>query len=570
MFIIIAGEEAGPVSNKLGGVWNVIDAEARHMSSITDDEIIVVGPFFERIGQDWSPKNRVTRDHFPFSVSEDILKAAKSVGIPFVSGRVEVEGKCGEVVDGKKHYINYVLFNVEYNLTRSVEYDGKKMRLSDAVKAEAYKLVGLDSLRYESQSYGREYTHYLNLSYAVSEFARALNDAGETAMHCHEYPVFYAAARLEKLKVPVRTVVTFHATKVGRALGAEVFDRIRRNDPSLPAGIQEGFVELEKLARYADTVTFVSDKTRAEARLFYGVDGIVIRNGIDVCREAIDWKFKDDCLRRIRETLARKLKDVYGYEIEEESIVPVYTISRLELENKGYPDLLDSLVILDRILTNRINNGEIDDVKVVCMLITAIGRKDPSTLPEGFPVDLPDDILVGDELRLKKMVEERKLEIGRIGKRSVCALPYPQWVGRNDGGLGMTIDEIAAGCVAGVFPSRYEPFLLTALEACREACPVVISSACGFSGAVKELQKEKGIFGGVILVDNVNQSYLEVITDYAFGLHVIVDAYLRDKAKDRMMCSTAFVLASEMSWEEPVRRYYEILKGFEERPEITA
>ena len=563
MFIIIAGEEAGP-ANKLGGVWNVIDAEARHMCGIADGEVIVVGPFFEKLGQDWSPKNRVTSDHFPFKVGEEIEKAAKKVGIPYVTGKAEVTYRCRGIE--KRCYVNYVLFNVEYNLTKSIEYDGQKMRLSDAVKAEAYKLVGLNSLLYESKSYGREYTHYLNLSYAVSEFAKNLNDFGKVAMHCHEYPVFYAAARLEKLKIPVKTVVTFHATKPGRVLGARVFERIRKNDPSLPPGVQEGLVELEKLARYADTATFVSDKTRAEARLFYGIDGIVIRNGIDVCCEAIDWDFKDRCLGKIRSILARKLKDVYGYEIDEESIIPIYTISRLELENKGYPDLLDSLVILDRILTNRINNGEIDEVKVICLLITALGKKDPESLPDGFPVDLPEELLVGDELTLKKMVDERKIGISKIGKRSVCALPYPQWVGIDDGGLGMTIDEIAAGCIASIFPSRYEPFLLTALEACREACPVVISSACGFSGAVKELHRKKGIFGGVILIDNINQSYLEVITDYAFGLHVIIDAFMRDKSKDRMMCSTAFVLACEMNWEEPVRKYYEILKSFDEKP----
>ncbi len=550
MYIIIAGEEAGPPSNKLGGVWNVIDAEAKHMKKIAKkDEIIVVGPYFERIGQDWSPKNRITKVEFKDKVCEDINEAAKKVGIPFLAGKSELG-------------INYVLFNAEYNLTKIVEYDGQKMRLSDAVKAEAYKFVGLNSLLYESQNYGREYTHYLNLSYAISEFTKYLSEFGNTSIHCHEYPVFYSAARLEKLKIPVKTVVTFHATKIGRALGVKVFEHIKRNDPSIPPGIQHGLVELEKLAKFADVVTFVSDKTRAEAKLFYGIDGIVIRNGIDVECDAINWEFKDECLRKLRYTITEKIRKVYGYVLDEESIIPIYTISRLELENKGYPDLLDSLVILDRIMANRINNGEIDDIKVVCILITALGRKDKDTLPEGFPIELPDEILIGDELRLKKMVEERDIDISNIGKRCVCALPYPQWVGKDDGGFGMTIEEIASGCIAGIFPSRYEPFLLTALEACKEACPVVISSACGFSSAVKELQKEKGLFGGVILVDNVNQKHLEVITDYAFGLHVIIDAYLRDRAKDKMMCSTAFVLACEMSWEEPVRKYYEILKEF--------
>ncbi|WP_269479068.1 hypothetical protein [Archaeoglobus veneficus] len=542
----MAGEEAGPKSNKLGGVWNVIDAEAKKMAEIASEEIIVVGPYFERLGQDWSPKNRITHAEFDDAVGSAIDEAAKRVGLPYVTGKI-----------GK---VNYVLFNVEHCLGRIVRYDNQDMRLSDAVKAEAYRLVGLDSLRYEATSYGREYTHYLNLSYAVSEFTKALLDSGKVSLHCHEYPVFYAIARLEKLKIPVKTVATFHATKIGRALGVGVFDKIRRGDPTYPPNIQHGLVELEKLAKYAETVTFVSEGTRAEAKLFYGIDGLVIRNGIEVTNEIIDWEKKTECLNRIRSTIVSRLSRYNGIELEEEQIIPIYTISRLELENKGYPDLMDALVILDRILTNRIENGEIEEVKVFCLLITAFGYKDPSTLPEGFPVELPDEILVGDELRLKKMVEKRKIDVGNLKKRAVCAMPYPQWVGRNDGGFGMTIDEIAAGCVAGIFPSRYEPFLLTALEACSEACPVVISRACGFSGAVKELQRRKGIFGGVILVDNIEQSYLETITDYAFGLHIIIDALLRDRAKDKMMCSTAFVLANEMSWDEPVGMYYEILR----------
>jgi len=546
MFIVITSEEAGPRSNKLGGVWNVVDAEARKMAEIAEEEIILVGPFFERLGQDWSPKNRITETNFEGSVPSEIDEAAKYAGIPYVAGRIGG--------------VNYVLFNVESCLEEAVEYDGRKMRKCDAVKAEAYKLVGLDSLKYEAMNYGGEYTHYLGLSYAVSEFVKNLIEYGRVSLHCHEYPVFYAIARLEKMKIPVRTVATFHATKVGRALGVQVFERIRRGDSSFPPNIQHGLVELEKLAKFANIVTFVSEGTRSEARLFYNVEGLVIRNGIEVPSEYIDWDKKNKCIGSIRSTLASKLSRFNGIELEEEQIIPIYTISRLELENKGYPDLLDSLVILDRILTTRIENGEIEEVKVFCFLITAHGHKDPSTLPEGFPVYLPDEVLVGDELRLKRMVEERKIDTTHLKKRSVCALPYPQWVGRKDGGLNMTIDEIAAGCVAGIFPSRYEPFLLTALEACSEACPVVISRACGFSGAVRELQKKKGIFGGVILVDNIEQSYLETVTDYAFGLHVVIDAYLRDKAKDKMMCSTAFILANEMSWDEPVRKYYEILR----------
>ena len=97
---------------------------------------------------------------------------------------------------------------------------------------------------------------------------------------------------------------------------------------------------------------------------------------------------------------------------------------------------------------------------MVCFLIAAHGPKDKDKLPEGFPVNLTPEILVGDEIRLENMIMDRGLDKKELisDKRMVVAVLYPQWVGPNDGGLGMRVDEIMAGCVAGIFPSQYEPF----------------------------------------------------------------------------------------------------------------
>lgn len=549
--MIIGGEESGPISNKLGGIWNVIDAEARYLARIASDEIIVAGPYFDRLGQDWSPKSRIT-DLTGFEPIEDgeLLEVLDGIGIDYRAVKKE----------GGTEGINYVLFNTEECMSKRVNYQGSDMRLSDVVKAEAYNLLGLDSLKYESTTYGGEYTHYLNLSYAISEMAKGLASQSKVSLQCHEFPVFYASARLEKLSVPVKTLATFHATKPGRSWGEQTFEKILKGDAALPPNMQHGLMELEKLATYSDVVTFVSNNTRNESRLFYGIDGIVIRNGIELNVNSVNWNKKTRNLQKMQSFIADILRRVNGVVIEDGAVIPIFTISRLEIENKGYPDLLDSLVILDSLLKSKVDNKEIDDVKVFCILITAVGPKDPKMLPAGFPINLEDELLVGDELRLRRMIDERGLGVKNISRRNVCALLYPQWVGKEDGGFNMTLDEISSACVAGIFPSRYDPFLLTALEACSEACPVVLSKACGFSGAVGDLQKQKGIYGGVILVDNIEQNYLQTITDYALGLSIIIDAFLRDWVKDRMMCDVAFLLAREMGWEDPVRSYYEVLK----------
>ena len=69
-------------------------------------------------------------------------------------------------------------------------------------------------------------------------------------------------------------------------------------------GTPLGFAALEALARYADGVTFVGDSTMKEAMLFYRMKGIVIRNGIDVRGDRIDWNKKDRCRARIQDFMA--------------------------------------------------------------------------------------------------------------------------------------------------------------------------------------------------------------------------------------------------------------------------
>jgi len=70
-WIIIAGEEAGQKSNKMGGIWNVIDAEATNLAlliasgkireAIHDIKIIVAGPYYGYSGADWNASlNRIT------------------------------------------------------------------------------------------------------------------------------------------------------------------------------------------------------------------------------------------------------------------------------------------------------------------------------------------------------------------------------------------------------------------------------------------------------------------------------------------------------------------------------
>jgi glycosyltransferase involved in cell wall biosynthesis len=515
----------------------------------------------------------------PLSIDGELQRGLKSLE------KSGIKVFTGEKYVGNKR-IGYLQFQTsDFGKIRST-YLGKEMTLESRIKAEAYEHFGLDSLRYESMSNGSEYTHYLSLSYAISELARLLTgSASEIAktgtgelvsttgfspcpgvsLHCHEFGVFYAAARLKKLGVPVNTVATLHATLPGRNAGYNSIQKRRNNDSTWPLGVPENLAALEALALYADTVTAVGESTRQEARLFYGINGIVIRNGIIIESDKVDWNEKERCLEQIRKFLSVNLYKYHGGErIEPEKIIPIFTISRIEVENKGYPELLDSLVALDHIIKNSILEGHLEEgVKVICFLVTAEGPK--TNLPEGFPVNLPKELLVGNELRLQQMIEERGLDFSKMvrGKCSVSAVLYPQILSISDGGLGMEVGDFMAGCCAGIFPSRYDPFLLTGLEAGKEGTPSVVSQVCGFSDAVRAIEPlvEGEGHGGVVVVDNIDLSYFETVLDYALAVSYFIRNFVDDRVKYRLLCREAFLLAKDMGWEGPTRQYYELMSG---------
>ncbi len=588
-WIALAAEEAGPASNKMGGIWNVVDAEATMLARLVANggierglRILVLGPNYPTSGSDWNTgKNRVTDlsgfDKLDMGPElESTLAELNSLGIETVTGQRDEQGVS----------IGYVLFNTNYYQSRMVRWKNQEMTQNNAVKTEAFDLVGLDSMGFEKEQYGWEYNHYLNLSYAVSELVRILARSTEektlkytdkavvefaksvmpkvrVSLHCHEFGVFYAAARLEKLGIPIRTVCTLHATVPGRTAGYKSLEKITKNDSRMEPGTPIGFATLEGLARYADAVTFVGDSTMKEAMLFHHMKGVVIRNGIDVEVEKINWDKKELCRAKIQDFIYNNLyKHCKGNCVGRENIIPIFTISRIEIENKGYPQLLDALVLQDHLLRHRLmGQRHAEEARVVCFLIASHGPKAKEKLPEGFPINLPIEVLVGDEIRLENMIKDRGLDEKELisGKRMVTAVLYPQWLGPNDGGLGMRTDEIMAGCVAGVFPSQYEPFLLTALEAGREGTPNIVSRSAGYSDALKKVERRVPGLGGVVVVDNIEIRPQETVMDYALAMDYFTWTYLEDEVKYRLLCEESFSLAKQFSWKEPVMEYYKNL-----------
>jgi glycogen synthase len=125
----------------------------------------------------------------------------------------------------------------------------------------------------------------------------------------------------------------------------------------------------------------------------------------------------------------------------------------------------------------------------------------------------------------------------------------------------MGVRDFMAGCCAGVFPSRYDPFLLTGLEAGREGTPSVVSRVCGFSDAIKTIESLIEGLGGVIVVDNIDLSYYETVLEYALAISYFTRNFVDDRVKYKLLCREAFLLAKDMDWRKPAEQYYELISG---------
>ena len=84
---------------------------------------------------------------------DSALSSLSSAGIEVVTGQRKIEDIP----------IGYVLFNTNYYQSRMVRWKNQELTLNNAIKTEAYELVGLDSMQFERSHYGAEYTHYLEL-----------------------------------------------------------------------------------------------------------------------------------------------------------------------------------------------------------------------------------------------------------------------------------------------------------------------------------------------------------------------------------------------------------------------
>lgn len=330
----------------------------------------------------------------------------------------------------------------------------------DQWKARLWETHQLDTL-----GASVEVTEPLGWSLNVGLAASALATSSLVLLHAHEW---LAAGAITSYQGP--SVFTTHATVVGRitsgadGLTPERASQVARDHLS----IAKHQLEQLGLARAA-VATTVSPLTAQECVRVHGVTLRVVANGMqpapsDQKRRA---KYGEvlPFLRHWLPDISPRTKLVVSH-------------GRPELHNKGFDLVLEALAAMSTLpLTD----------PVITLFATPVPGVRSLAEPGGISPFREDDAIV-NLARQYGFPRSKKVRIFSLAT-DINHGPFP----------GFSVDTLLAAADVGVFPSRYEPFGYTPLEALRVGTPAITSRAAGFAGLAGDLP-------GVTVLDELTGS----------------------------------------------------------------
>ena len=475
-------ETSWEVCNKVGGIYTVIATKALHLKSQLKRHHILIGP---DVWMDTESNPDFIED--PLLYKSWKLQAA-SEGLRIRIGKWNIPGKPLAIL------VDYKQFLPE----------------SDGVLTRFWKEFGVDSI-----SGNWDYKESALFGYAAGRVIESfwnynLSETDKVVAQFHEWQTGAGLLYIKEANIPVATVFTTHATVVGRCLAGNnlpLYDGMAdyNGDEMARRFNVVARHSLEKRsAENADIFTTVSDTTARECRQFLGREvDIVTPNGFENSfTPASDKEYKE------KHDIARKRLAEVATAMSSEA-VPADSIfigigGRYEYRNKGIDVFVDALDKINRsgekgrsiqafIMVPSGHNGP--DREVAAILS---GGGNPSYITQ------TSHYLMNPEYdTLTRCLREKGL-VNAVGDR-VKVYFIPSYLNGNDGIFNIPYYDILCGLDLAVFPSYYEPWGYTPLEACAFRVPTLTTTLAGFGLWVES--HYKGKHPGITVLERNDSNY---------------------------------------------------------------
>ncbi|MBI4451821.1 glycogen/starch synthase [Candidatus Woesearchaeota archaeon] len=501
-------EVSWEVCNKVGGIYTVVMSKAAKMVEAYGENYFMIGPYF-------APK---AIGHFEEEIPNELCKQPfeelKRIGVICHYGKWLVEGSPNVIL---------------------IDFENCKSRAND-IKRELWDWFKIDSLRAP-----KDYDEPVVWAYTAGMLLEILSKraAGKKIVaHFHEWLSGTAILYLKKKKVNIGTVFTTHATVLGRALASanadlySIWDKINPDQEVYKYNIESKHLVERNSAAFADAFTTVSEITGMEALyLLKKKPDILLPNGLDISKFpsfeeiVIKHKIQRD---RIREFMLYYFFPYYTFDPKETLIY--FLAGRYEFHDKGidiyikalgklneamkrektkktivafiwvpanfrnikpeiienktlFQDIKDALeetmgdveknLIYSFVSGKKISNDTLFEEDFLTEMKIRVSR----FLKKGTPPAATHDLYSGND-EILGAINAASLKNGESDP--VKIIFYPIYLSGADGLLNLNYYEAMQGSHLGIFPSYYEPWGYTPLEAGALGVSSVTTDLAGF------------------------------------------------------------------------------------------
>ena len=562
-------ESSWEVCNKVGGIYTVLSTRAKTLQKAHQDKVIFIGPGL------WKREDgNYTKEESPYFKEDPSLFAewqreARENGLQVRVGRWTVPGEPIAI------------------LVDFVPYFEKK----NEIYGWLWEKYQVDSLH----AYG-DYDEASMFSYAAALVVESFfqwkkkngewNKATKVIYHANEWMCGLGALYINNKLPQIGTIFTTHATSIGRSIAGNMkplYDYLFAYNGDQMAGelnMQSKHSIEKQTAHYVDCFTTVSDITAKECvELLDKPVDVVLPNGFDdsfVPSAAL--------FTKKRKAARKKLLDVanalLGEQLDDDTLI-VSTSGRYEFRNKGIDVFVEAM---NRLLRDK------DLKKKLVAFIEVPGwvgepRKD---LQERLA-----QIAQSSQNHRKSPVFTTPLEVPQVTHwlhnmshdnvlgmlkyfdmhnqkgDHVKVIFLPCYLDGKDGILNMTYYDIVLGNDLCIYPSYYEPWGYTPLEAVAFKVPCITTDLAGFGLWANSVFGKYGeIQDGVKVIHRTDYNYSEVAD-------MIKDTVAEYSSFTKKQVDEARKHAGELSkkalWSEFIKFYeeaYDIaLRRAEERKE---
>ena len=525
-------ESSWEVCNKVGGIYAVLSTRAKTLQEKLRDHVLFIGP-------DCWKKHESPYFHEDDALFKDWRLSASEKGLKFRVGHWAVPG-------------DPIAILVDFS-----QYFSKK----NEIYGQLWEDFQVDSLH----AYG-DYDEASMFSYAAalvvgSYYDYYLDDKEKVIYHGNEWMTGLGLLYIHKYYPQIATIFTTHATSIGRSIAGNnkpLYDYLFAYNGDQMAGelnMQSKHSIEKQTAHNVDCFTTVSDITARECKelLDKPVD-VVLPNGFED-----DFVPRGAAFTRKRKVARKRLLDVanalLGTDLDDDTLI-VSTSGRYEFRNKGVDVYIEAM---NRLLRDK------ELQKNVVAFVEVPGwvgepRQDlQERLASGKTYDTPLEVpsithWLNDMSHDNVLGMLKYLNMQNRKEDRVKLIFIPCYLTGDDGIINLSYYDVILGNDMCIYPSYYEPWGYTPLEAVAFKVPCVTTDLAGFGlWANSEIGHYGEIEDGVKVIHRTDYNFSEV----ADGIKDTVSLFSHfTPAEVKKLRDNASKLSKKALWSHFIK-YYE-------------